>query len=325
MVEITFELTRRCNYDCAHCMRDFRGAVTDLPLNLLRSLLDQAKAYGVRKIAITGGEPTLHPQFAEALDHIVSRGFEYTFVTNSSTFIKRVLPLMSDSRRREALHAVFFSLEGSRAEIHDRIRGDKSFSSVMRAVAACKMRDIPFGLSATMGQLNRHDLDQIALLASHLGAKLLTFDHAHPTPDNHRLGVPLPLEQWRDLEQDVFRLGQALKLPIAPCQSMYNPDPLYMCPTQTGSVLHVDFQGHLVFCCTLSGYRHDRDAPRSEIVADLKTTPLFEAHRKFIERVQELTCARLDKLEQGRLRPGDYFPCMSCHRYFGHLEWTDEY
>lgn len=324
MVEITFELTRRCNYDCAHCLRDFDHGVSDLPLELLDRILEQAVRYGVIKVGITGGEPTLHPEFGAALDLINQRGLKHHFVTNGTTFVKRVMPLLRQPPRREGLEFVVFSLDGSTPAIHDRIRAPKSFATVMRAIAACKGIGLRFGLSFIIGQYNRDDLDGIALLASHLGADFLSVDHTHPTPENVALGVPLPLEEWRTVEQDLHRLTKAFNLPIRPCQTMYNTNPLYMCPTKAGQVLHVDFEGNLIYCCTLSAFR-DGTGQRRDVVADLRTTSLFDAHRLWLERTHQLQRERLAMVEEGRLRPADYHPCLSCHRQFGHLEWTDAY
>lgn len=324
MVEITFELTRRCNYDCAHCLRDFDHQVSDLPLDLMDCVIGQALRYGVSKVGWTGGEPTLHPNFGEALDIVASHGLKVHFVTNGTTFVRRVVPLLRSPARREAFDFVVFSLDGSTAAIQDRIRAPKAYEKVMRSIAACKALGLRFGLSFIVGQLNRDDLDRVALLASHLGAEFLSIDHTHPTPENVRRGVPLPLDEWRSVEQDLHRLTKALSLRLTPCQTMYNTNPLYMCPTKAGQVLHVDFEGNLIFCCTLSAFR-DGTGERQDIIADLRTTSLFDAHRLWMDRAHELQRERLALVEQGRLRPADYYPCLSCHRQFGHMGWTEAY
>ena len=324
MREISFELTRRCNFDCSHCLRDFSPdkLEQDLSLDVFTRILEQCLNYGLQKVAITGGEPTLYPQFGEALERIVSLGLKYHFVTNGSSFGRKVFPLIKEGPLREGLLHVAFSAEGSNAELHDKSRGAKSFDKLMKAVALCRMGNIPFGFSYSIGRPNRDDIDDFCLMASHLGAEFVTIGHVLPTKDNIE-NVALPLEEWRDVEQTVHRLNKALSLNILPCQTMYSPDPLHTCPTMSGNILHVDWEGNLIFCCTLSGYRGDKK--RSEIVADLRKISFFDAHRMFLKRMDQHNLDRLKKVESGTVELADHFPCLTCVKNFGQLDWTDAY
>ena len=50
-------------------------------------MLAEARAvYGSGHVALTGGEPTLHPEFAAVLDAIVEHGFAWHMVTNAKRF-----------------------------------------------------------------------------------------------------------------------------------------------------------------------------------------------------------------------------------------------
>jgi len=62
---IWFELTRRCNLDCPHCYIHGGPARADeMPATEFYRLLDEFAEMGVWAVAFTGGEPTLHPEFA---------------------------------------------------------------------------------------------------------------------------------------------------------------------------------------------------------------------------------------------------------------------
>lgn len=64
------ELTRKCNLTCDHCYIDAGRARRDeMPTSRWFSLLDEMAAMGVWAVAFTGGEPTLHPDFAEIVRH----------------------------------------------------------------------------------------------------------------------------------------------------------------------------------------------------------------------------------------------------------------
>jgi MoaA/NifB/PqqE/SkfB family radical SAM enzyme len=216
MIEITFELTRRCNYNCRHCLRELRQDRSDLAPELIDRILGEGLRFGLASIGLTGGEPTLHPRLGHILDRIVGRGLTYHFVTNGATFGELVLPLL-EGRRREQLSSVCFSLDGATAQTHERIRGAGTFESVMRAISLCQVQGIPFGVSFPIGAHNRDEIDQVGLLASHLGARFIAFDHVHPTSDNLQQKIALPLSEWREVERDVQRLRNALSLRVEPC------------------------------------------------------------------------------------------------------------
>ena len=98
---ISFHVTDRCQLNCDHCLRDPGKKPLDLPLSILESAVDQARAlYGVPHVGLTGGEPTLHPQFYEMVDAIVDRGGTWSPTASAS------IASCCDSRSgRSAFHA----------------------------------------------------------------------------------------------------------------------------------------------------------------------------------------------------------------------------
>ncbi|MCL4468332.1 MAG: radical SAM protein, partial [Deltaproteobacteria bacterium] len=85
--EMSFELTNKCNLSCLHCLRDKTDMRSFISVELFESILKQAKAYNLKHIAFTGGEPTLHPHFAQIIDTVVQHGYTYHFVTNAWNFL----------------------------------------------------------------------------------------------------------------------------------------------------------------------------------------------------------------------------------------------
>src|ERR1700733_2629561 len=84
---IAFHLTDRCQLDCQHCLRDPGLTPKDLPLSLIQKVLAEAHTlYGTAHVALTGGEPTLHPEFAAVVDAIVANDCGWHVVTNAKRF-----------------------------------------------------------------------------------------------------------------------------------------------------------------------------------------------------------------------------------------------
>src|SRR5262245_5439714 len=99
---IGFHVTDRCQLDCDHCLRDPSLKPTDLPVSLIERVLDQVGTqYGCKHVALTGGEPTLHPEFPAILDAIVARGFTWHPVTNGKRFASILAMLDEKPARRE--------------------------------------------------------------------------------------------------------------------------------------------------------------------------------------------------------------------------------
>ena len=79
------DLTRKCQNDCRmHCYNNSGpdGDHGTMTRDDWLSVLDQAVRTGVGRIQLIGGEPTLHPNFAELLDHALMIGLQVEVFSN---------------------------------------------------------------------------------------------------------------------------------------------------------------------------------------------------------------------------------------------------
>lgn len=86
--DLRISITDRCNFRCVYCMEpDVQFAAQDLvlqPKEFIR-VAHIAHALGVRKIRLTGGEPTLHPALTEIIAGIrASTTVEIAMITNGA-------------------------------------------------------------------------------------------------------------------------------------------------------------------------------------------------------------------------------------------------
>jgi radical SAM protein with 4Fe4S-binding SPASM domain len=89
------ELTRTCNLRCAHCFVEGGTArAGELPTARILSLLDEWAAMGVFSVILTGGEPTMHPDFLTILHHAHGLGFTVGIATNGMPITERLLKKM---------------------------------------------------------------------------------------------------------------------------------------------------------------------------------------------------------------------------------------
>ena len=88
----------------------------------------------------------------------------------------------------------------------------------------------------------------------------------------------------------------------------------------------MDYQGNLIFCCTLSHMTVGDGIPTSlgrELVADLKEVSLKEAIVRQFHKATEVMEAKLN----GGGKPGGLSetPCHWCMKYFGKLDWLKDF
>ncbi|MBI2375930.1 MAG: radical SAM protein [Deltaproteobacteria bacterium] len=324
---IAFHVTDACQLNCKHCLRDPELKAHHIELGLVRRMLDQAAGvYGIRHVALTGGEPSLHPEFDEILDAIVERGMTWHCVTNAVRFDKRLLKMLeADPRRREALSALDFSLDGATEAVHDRIRGEGSFRDVMRAVALSKMRDIPFVLQMTLNALNVHELEAFAIMAAELGAERASYNFLQPTGTYLDAEMYLSHDAWRRVQDRIERVAAILTIPIVGSEGFAQPQHFHECEPWKSEVIHVDYKGLMNLCCLHAGVPGHTKHGRSDAIADMNHESLIEGHVKMLDLVQHARLAKLEAMAKGTLDDRwDKYPCNWCMEHFGKPFWTDE-
>jgi pyruvate-formate lyase-activating enzyme len=318
---LTLELTNVCNRRCLHCIRNKADPPEFLPLTLVRKVLAQAEDLGFRTVCLTGGEVALYPHLAEVIALVVDCGFSFNLVTNGHRFREKLLPLLSAPKNREKLTEVCLSLDGSRPESHDALRGPGSFREIIEAATLCKLEDLPLSLKSVITNFNKEELTDLALLGAALGARDHGFLHPFPAPRLISEGViPSPQELAQLVQWINDSLAKALKTTIT--IEGYGPRTVLFTCANIQHGANLDFQGNLILCCNLSHVVQGEGIPSSfgrEWLADLKEVPLREGITRHFHSVAQLMEARLRDME--KLTDLTYNPCFWCFRHFGKLEW----
>ena len=81
---IWLEITGKCQLECAHCYADSGPAGTHGSMMAAdwERLIDQAAGLGVSMVQFIGGEPTMHPDLPELVDHALAAGIEVEVFSN---------------------------------------------------------------------------------------------------------------------------------------------------------------------------------------------------------------------------------------------------
>ncbi len=85
MYSLEIELTQRCNLNCSYCYANTRPTGVCLSFESAKQIIDQAREYGIRRIAWLGGEPTLNPCWIKILAYCKESGIKNELWSNGTT------------------------------------------------------------------------------------------------------------------------------------------------------------------------------------------------------------------------------------------------
>ena len=198
------ELTPACNNRCAGCSNGFsareRAPLTPSDVPPLRAegwlrVLEQLAPHAQR-LKLTGGEPTLHPDFPALLAAIESRALDFTLFTNARWTDPTTL--VQTLRECPHLTGLLVSLHGATARTHESFTGTPgSFAETLANVELAITQGLPVAFSTVLTAPNLAELSEIVSLAERLRVRSVVF--------NRYMGEFLP-----GLTLDETALAQAL-------------------------------------------------------------------------------------------------------------------
>lgn len=326
---ISVELTNICNLHCGYCLRDedalYHTPAKFLSPQLLNRILSQAReVIGITSVVFTGGEPTLHPDFARILEVSEENGLGVSFVTNGWNF-EKIWPTVL--AHRNSITHVGFSLDGVTAPTHDSWRGDGSFLRVVRAFSRCFAANIPFVVKVGIRRDTIENLEQIALFSARLGASALNFAHIMPTSNEVEDASALTYAERERADQEIANLSRIFKMNIGIDVGYHNLDPSPPCAALAGVNCNVDYRGRLSLCCNLSGFRGATG--ELDVIADLSVEDFASAYVQLSKLASDQLRARRDRLEaiadhDSVTDPYISSPCLFCLDTFGKLPWREK-
>ncbi|MFT5435089.1 MAG: putative radical SAM superfamily Fe-S cluster-containing enzyme [Myxococcota bacterium] len=126
---LMFEITERCNLTCPTCFALSSPKVhyrltRDTFVEQLDHLLESGKR-DADIVQLSGGEPTIHPEFLDIVDACFERGVQKVFVnTNGIEFAKRP-ELLEHLAQYGGKLQLYLQFDGFRPSTHEAIRGAK--------------------------------------------------------------------------------------------------------------------------------------------------------------------------------------------------------
>jgi MoaA/NifB/PqqE/SkfB family radical SAM enzyme len=163
------ELTHRCNLKCKQCYNQSGCSKPDISIKKWLDVAKQLVDIGVFECVMSGGEPLLlGNDLYKIMDVLHDGGVRFVLVTNGMLMNEQVIDKIS----KYDYYWVQVSIDGSRPEIHDEIRGVKG--SWKKAVNAAKMvsqAGLPLVVSHVILKDNEDYVDEMIETSYLLGAR----------------------------------------------------------------------------------------------------------------------------------------------------------
>ncbi len=202
--QIYFYLTEGCNLRCSHCWIQPKyqaegRSYPALPLDLFRSIIEQARPLGLSAVKLTGGEPLLHPQIYEILELIQIEELDLVVETNGVLCTPELARKMAAGRNP----FVSVSLDGADAETHEWVRGVVGcFEDALQGIRNLVATGIQPQIIMTVMRRNQDQMEKIVRLAEKLGADSVKFNILQPIARGekmHQTGETLSIEELIEL------------------------------------------------------------------------------------------------------------------------------
>ncbi len=222
-IALVLMLNSNCNMGCRHCSaRDYmRRPSEPLSTEELMDIADQFVDMNGAALVITGGEPTLHPQLLEIIDHVPKDKAVVSMFTNGSR-----LADMADELLSAGLFAPLVSLDSSVEEEHDKRRGVKgAYREAVRGIEAFKDRGALVGLSTYLTRPDHRDggFERIIQLGADLGVhQVFMFDTVPTGAILHERDLVLTQEDRREVKELVKAQNASPHGPAVMGQSWVN-------------------------------------------------------------------------------------------------------
>jgi len=209
---IVWNFTNACNLRCKHCYQNAGENPTkgELTREEKFEVLRQIDELGVPALALSGGEPTIHPDFLPIVEEGARRGLYMAVATNGILFANESF---AEKAIKAGLRYVEISLDSADPEVHDEFRGvkgawEKTVQGIKNVVKHGQGK-VSTGIATTVTKLNKHEIWDIVKLGEELGVTRVVFFNFIPTGRGQEIQeLDLTPEEREEMLREIYKASQ---------------------------------------------------------------------------------------------------------------------
>ncbi len=211
---IVWNFTNMCNLRCKHCyQRADHPLPNELSLQEKIDVINQLDESGVAAVALSGGEPTIHPHYFKVVKEMADRGIYVATATNGWLFANME---MIKKAKRLGLRYVEVSVDSANPKKHDEFRGvPGSWERAVKALENAVKIGLNHAMAVTITKMNLDEVDEILDLAESIGVKRVVFFNFVPTGRGKEIvDYDLSPEEREEFLKKIVKEMQKRKLEI---------------------------------------------------------------------------------------------------------------
>jgi len=280
---VWFSLTGACNNNCEWCYRSGSEIKEFIDTALVFKIADTLLRCGTKKCTVIGGEPTLHPDYKEILNYLVTKMSSCSFVTNGR---KLSYDIPKSWLIDKKLHTTV-SLHGANKKHYRSNTGNEiGFDQTINAIKLLVSKKIKHSVNVVLGKENLPYIKDFVQLVFSLKVDVLCFTIAISSVDDP------------DYQTDPIEISMAIGGIHEFCNKINQPhlfifslpwclldekllddlisqrQLIFNCPVDGGKGIVVKENGAIAICTHLSSY---------EILSNEDAREIFSAPENFIE------------------------------------------
>jgi len=170
VTNLRISLTQKCNFRCFFCHREGQRflATNEMTPEEIERLVRIASRFGIRKVKLTGGEPTVREDILEIVRRIKPYVIDLSMTTNGSRLKELAKPLA-----KAGLDRVNVSLHSLKPDVYRRITGVDMLETVLEGIEEAVKYLSPVKLNMTvMKGLNDGEIWDMVEFAAKTGTIL---------------------------------------------------------------------------------------------------------------------------------------------------------
>ncbi|MCR4289960.1 MAG: radical SAM protein, partial [Candidatus Scalindua sp.] len=203
--ELWIHTNNSCNLTCSHCLvnsspNEDRGLSTES----IKNIIDEAAVLGTSRFYFTGGEPFMRKDIFELIDYVCNQKESELIILTNGTLLKgeTIEKLQKFDKK---LLKIQISLDGSKPEINDPLRGKGSFNLIVEGIKNIVGAGYSPTITTVVANSNIDDIPETTKLLALLGVKTHHLLWAHKRgriTDNGNNSIP-PIDKVIEVTRKV--------------------------------------------------------------------------------------------------------------------------
>ena len=220
------EITSSCNLTCPMCYAASSPGGKHLSVEDCKRQIDRLVEVESRAevCQLSGGEPTIHPQFAEIVEYALSREIDYVMINTNGIRFARDPSLVELAARHKDRLEVYFQFDGLSDDVYVALRGEPLLETKLVALEALGRAGVHVTLVATLqGGVNNNQLGPLVEFGlskpwiTGISFQPATYSGRHVLPETleERITFPDVIKGVAAQTRGLFREDDFLPLPCA--------------------------------------------------------------------------------------------------------------